>query len=49
MSQVAVATNVLVVPNQLPVKSVKELIEYAKKHPGELELCVERQRHHRAS
>lgn len=36
VSQVAVATNVLVVPNQLPVKSVKELIEYAKKHPGEL-------------
>ncbi len=30
------ATNVLVVPNQLPVKNVKELIDYAKKHPGEL-------------
>ncbi|MGO4277574.1 Tripartite-type tricarboxylate transporter, receptor component TctC [Cupriavidus sp. OV038] len=36
IGQVAVATNVLVVPNQLPVKNVKELIDYAKKHPGEL-------------
>lgn len=32
----ATATNVLVVPNSLPVKNVKELIDYAKKHPGEL-------------
>jgi len=36
IGQVAVATNVLVVPNQLPVKNVRELIDYAKKHPGEL-------------
>lgn len=36
IGQVATATNVLVVPNQLPVKNVKELIDYAKKHPGEL-------------
>ncbi|KDP87645.1 Bug family tripartite tricarboxylate transporter substrate binding protein [Cupriavidus basilensis] len=36
ISQVAIATNVLVVPNTLPVKNVKELIDYAKKHPGEL-------------
>jgi len=36
IGQVAVATNVLVVPNQLPVKNVKELIDYARKHPGEL-------------
>lgn len=36
VGQVAMATNLLVVPNQLPVKNVKELIDYAKKHPGEL-------------
>lgn len=36
IGQVAVATNVLLVPNSLPVKNVKELIDYAKKHPGEL-------------
>jgi tripartite-type tricarboxylate transporter receptor subunit TctC len=36
IGQVAVATNLLVVPNSLPVKNVKELIDYAKKHPGEL-------------
>ncbi|WP_019448028.1 tripartite tricarboxylate transporter substrate binding protein [Cupriavidus sp. BIS7] len=36
IGQVATATNVLVVPNSLPVKNVKELIDYAKKHPGEL-------------
>ncbi|MFJ5380655.1 Bug family tripartite tricarboxylate transporter substrate binding protein [Cupriavidus sp. CER94] len=36
IGQVATATNVLVVPNQLPVKNVKELIDYARKHPGEL-------------
>lgn len=36
VGQVATATNVLVVPNQLPVKNVRELIDYAKKHPGEL-------------
>ncbi len=36
IGQVAVATNLLVVPNSLPVKNVRELIDYAKKHPGEL-------------
>ncbi|MDF3836572.1 tripartite tricarboxylate transporter substrate binding protein [Cupriavidus basilensis] len=36
IGQVAIATNLLVVPNSLPVKNVKELIDYAKKHPGEL-------------
>jgi tripartite-type tricarboxylate transporter receptor subunit TctC len=36
IGQVATATNVLVVPNSLPVKNVKDLIDYAKKHPGEL-------------
>jgi len=36
IGEVATATNVLVVPNSLPVKNVKELIDYAKKHPGEL-------------
>jgi tripartite-type tricarboxylate transporter receptor subunit TctC len=28
--------NILVVPNSLPVKSVKELVAYAKAHPGKL-------------
>ncbi|QET02476.1 Bug family tripartite tricarboxylate transporter substrate binding protein [Cupriavidus pauculus] len=36
IGQVAIATNILVVPNALPAKNVKELIDYAKKHPGEL-------------
>jgi len=36
IGQVATATNVLLVPNTLPVKNVKDLIDYAKKHPGEL-------------
>lgn len=36
IGQVASATNVLVVSNALPVKSVKELIDYAKAHPGQL-------------
>lgn len=36
IGQVAIATNILVVPNTLPAKNVKELIDYAKKHPGEL-------------
>ncbi|SPR97815.1 Bug family tripartite tricarboxylate transporter substrate binding protein [Cupriavidus taiwanensis] len=36
VGQVAIATNVLVVPNSLPVKNVRELVDYAKKHPGEL-------------
>nr|WP_223986841.1 tripartite tricarboxylate transporter substrate binding protein [Cupriavidus pampae] len=36
IGQVAIATNILVVPNTLPAKNVKELVDYAKKHPGEL-------------
>ncbi|NYH98170.1 Bug family tripartite tricarboxylate transporter substrate binding protein [Cupriavidus plantarum] len=36
VGQVAIATNILVVPNTLPAKNVRELIDYAKKHPGEL-------------
>lgn len=36
IGQVAMATNLLVVSNSLPVKNVKELIDYAKAHPGEL-------------
>ncbi|AOY94238.1 MFS transporter [Cupriavidus sp. USMAA2-4] len=36
VSQVATATNLLLVPNSLPVKNVTELIDYAKKHPGQL-------------
>ncbi|TWG80993.1 tripartite-type tricarboxylate transporter receptor subunit TctC [Cupriavidus gilardii J11] len=36
IGQVAIATNVLLVSNALPVKSVKELIDHAKAHPGQL-------------
>ncbi|MBY4898218.1 tripartite tricarboxylate transporter substrate binding protein [Cupriavidus sp. AU9028] len=36
VGQVATATNLLVVSNSLPVRSAKDLIDYAKKHPGEL-------------
>lgn len=36
IGQVATATNLLVVSNALPVKNVKELIDYAKAHPGQL-------------
>src|ERR1700741_973242 len=36
VSLVAVQPNILVVNPQLPVKSVAELVEYARKHPGKL-------------
>jgi tripartite-type tricarboxylate transporter receptor subunit TctC len=36
VSQVAIVPSVLVVHKDLPVKSVKELIEYAKAHPGKV-------------
>jgi tripartite-type tricarboxylate transporter receptor subunit TctC len=34
VTQIALSTIVLVVPEQQPIKSVKELIEYAKANPG---------------
>jgi len=36
ISQVVAGPTLLVVRNDLPVKSVKELIDYAKAHPGQL-------------
>jgi len=36
IGEVAVATNVLLVPNSLPVANVRELVDYAKKNPGKL-------------
>ena len=36
VSEVAIVPNVLVVPRDLPVKSVKELVQYAKAHPGKI-------------
>jgi tripartite-type tricarboxylate transporter receptor subunit TctC len=36
ISQSVYSPNILVVPNSLPVKSVKELVAYAKAHPGKL-------------
>ena len=36
VAQVANATNIVLVPNSLPVASIKELIAYAKAKPGQL-------------
>jgi tripartite-type tricarboxylate transporter receptor subunit TctC len=36
ITQVAYSPNILVVPNDLPVKSVGELVAYAKANPGKL-------------
>ena len=36
VSEVAIVPNVLVVPKDLPVKSLKEMIQYAKAHPGKV-------------
>ena len=34
ISEAVYSPNILVVPNELPVKSVKELVAYARAHPG---------------
>jgi len=34
ISEAVYSPNILVVPNDLPVKSVKELVDYARAHPG---------------
>ena len=39
--------NILVVPNDVPAKSVKELVEYLRAQSGQ-ELCLGRRRHHAA-
>jgi len=40
VSSLAVATNMLLVTPKLPVKTVAELIDYAKKNPGKLTLAT---------
>ena len=40
VSQLAVATNLLLVRASLPVNSVAELVDYAKKNPGKLTLAT---------
>ncbi|HLH88035.1 MAG TPA: tripartite tricarboxylate transporter substrate binding protein [Xanthobacteraceae bacterium] len=41
ISTLAVATNVLVVRPTLPVKSVAELVDYARKNPGKLTVAID--------
>ena len=41
VSTLAVATNVLVVRPTLPVKSVAELVDYAKRNPGKLTVAID--------
>ena len=36
ITMIAATSQVLVIHNSLPVKTVREFIAYAKKHPGEL-------------
>ena len=40
MSSLAIATNMLLVRPSLPVKSVKELVDYAKQNPNKLTLAT---------
>ena len=40
VSMLAVATNMLLVTPKLPVKTVAELVEYAKKNPGKLTIAT---------
>jgi tripartite-type tricarboxylate transporter receptor subunit TctC len=40
VSSLAIATNMLLVTPKLPVKSVTELVDYAKKNPGKLTLAT---------
>jgi len=41
VSTLAVATNTLVVRSTLPVKSVAELVDYARKNPGKLTVAID--------
>ena len=46
VSQLAVATNLLLVRSSLPINSVAELVDYAKKNPGKLTLATSKRREH---